>query len=78
MVRAGLAGDFAKARFLNDKLHDVHPLLYAEGNPVGIKASAAILGLCENELRLPLVPMVGGNYTKLKSEMKKAAAYRKA
>jgi 4-hydroxy-tetrahydrodipicolinate synthase len=75
MVRAGLAGDFAKARFLNDKLHDVHPLLYAEGNPVGIKAAVSILGLCANELRLPLVPMLGSNYDKLKSEMEKAAAY---
>jgi 4-hydroxy-tetrahydrodipicolinate synthase len=75
MVRAGLAGDLAKARFINDKLHDVHPLLYAEGNPVGIKAAVSILGLCENALRLPLVPMVGGNYEALKSEMAKAAAY---
>jgi 4-hydroxy-tetrahydrodipicolinate synthase len=75
MVRAGLAGDLAKARFINNKLHDVHPLLYAEGNPVGIKAAVSILGLCENALRLPLVPMVGGNYEALKSEMAKAAAY---
>ena len=75
MIRAGFAGDFAKARFLNDKLHDVHPLLYAEGNPVGIKAAMSILGLCANELRLPLVPMLGGNYDKLKMEMEKAAAY---
>lgn len=77
MVRAALRGDFAEARFLNDQLHDVHPLLYAEGNPVGIKAAVNILGLCENELRLPLVPMVGNNYDKLASEIKKAAAYVK-
>lgn len=76
MVRAGLKGDFATARFLNDKLHDVHPLLYAEGNPVGIKAAVSILGFCENHLRLPLVPMVGGNYDKLKSEIEKAEAYK--
>ncbi len=75
MIQAGFAGDFAKARFLNDKLHDVHPLLYAEGNPVGIKAAMSILGLCANELRLPLVPMLGGNYDKLKIEMEKAVAY---
>jgi 4-hydroxy-tetrahydrodipicolinate synthase len=75
MVRAGLAGDLAQARFINDKLHDVHPLLYAEGNPVGVKAAVSILGLCENALRLPLVPMIGGNYEALKSEMAKAAAF---
>jgi 4-hydroxy-tetrahydrodipicolinate synthase len=54
----------------------VHPLLYAEGNPVGVKAAVSILGLCENQLRLPLVPMEGGNYDKLKTEMALAAAYK--
>jgi 4-hydroxy-tetrahydrodipicolinate synthase len=72
MVRSALNNDFATARFYNDMLHDVHPLLYAEGNPVGIKAAVSILGLCDNELRLPLVPMVGSNYDKLKIEMAKA------
>ena len=72
MVRAGLKGDLAKARQLNDLLHDIHPLLYCEGNPVGIKAAMNILGLCQNELRLPLVPMGKGNYDKLASEIEKA------
>jgi 4-hydroxy-tetrahydrodipicolinate synthase len=72
MIQAALNNDFSTARFYNDMLHDVHPLLYAEGNPVGIKAAVSILGLCENELRLPLVPMLGGNYDKLKIEMAKA------
>jgi 4-hydroxy-tetrahydrodipicolinate synthase len=72
MVRAGLKGDLAKARQLNDLLHDIHPLLYCEGNPVGIKAAMNIIGLCENELRLPLVPMGKGNYDKLALEIEKA------
>lgn len=72
MVRAGLKGDLAKARPLNDLLHDIHPLLYCEGNPVGIKAAMNILGLCQNELRLPLVPMGKGNYDKLALEIQKA------
>jgi 4-hydroxy-tetrahydrodipicolinate synthase len=72
MIRSAFNNDYATARFYNDMLHDVHPLLYAEGNPVGIKAAVSILGLCENELRLPLVPMLGSNYDKLKAEMAKA------
>lgn len=72
MVRTAMTGDLITARHYNNMLHDVHPLLYVEGNPVGIKAAMNILGLCENELRLPLVPMSKGNYDKLKSEMKKA------
>lgn len=72
MVRAALNNDYAQARILNNQLHDIHPLLYCEGNPVGIKAAMNILGLCENHLRLPLVPMGKANYDKLASEIAQA------
>lgn len=78
MVHAALKDNYITARFYNDMLHDVHPLLYAEGNPVGIKAAVNLLGLCENELRLPLVPMIGSNYEKLKIEMEKANEFATA
>ncbi len=73
MTRSALNHDFFTARFYNDMLHDIHPLLYAEGNPVGIKAAVSILGLCQNEIRLPLVPMSKSNYEKLEKEIAKAA-----
>ena len=57
MVRAAINQDFATARKLNFDLLDVHPLLYVEGNPVGIKAAVSMLGLCGNHLRVPLVPL---------------------
>jgi 4-hydroxy-tetrahydrodipicolinate synthase len=75
MVNAAFKGDYIAARRYNDMLHDVHPLLYAEGNPVGVKAAMNILGFCKNELRLPLVPMSNGNYEKLKIEMDKAVKW---
>lgn len=56
MVSAALRGDLAEARRLNALLLDVHPHLYAEGNPAGIKAAMEILGLCSREVRLPLTP----------------------
>jgi len=56
MVKSALNNDFATARRFNYDLLDIHPLLYVEGNPVGIKAAVSILGLCENHLRVPLVP----------------------
>lgn len=76
MVRSALNGDFKTARLYNDMLHDVHPLLYAEGNPVGIKAAMNVLGFCKNELRLPLVPLSNPNYEKLKAEMSKAQEWK--
>lgn len=78
MVNAAFKGDYVTARRYNDMLHDVHPMLYAEGNPVGIKAAMNILGICKNELRLPLVPMSNGNYEKLKVEMNKAMEWNAA
>jgi 4-hydroxy-tetrahydrodipicolinate synthase len=72
MVNAAFKGDYITARRYNDMLHDVHPWLYVEGNPVGIKAAMHNLGFCENQLRLPLVSMSNGNYEKLKAEMTKA------
>lgn len=57
MVNAALKSDFPAARKLNFDLLDIHPLLYVEGNPVGIKAAVSMLGLCRNYLRVPLVPL---------------------
>ncbi len=57
MIRAAMAADLPRAQQLNFDLLDVHPLLYVEGNPVGIKAAVSMLGLCGNHLRVPLVPL---------------------
>lgn len=77
MVNAALSGDILKARRLNLSMHDIHPLLYAEGNPSGIKAAMNILGLCENELRIPLTTIGETTYEKLKSEINKMQEYLK-
>lgn len=46
--------------------------LFSEVNPIPVKAAAAMMGLCENEVRLPLVPLSPANEQKLKTEMRKA------
>ena len=66
MVNAALASDFPTARKLNFDMLDVHPLLYVEGNPVGIKAAVSMLGLCRNVLRVPLVPLTEPRREKLR------------
>ncbi len=55
MIRAAIAEDFAEARRLHHKIWKLHKPLYAEGNPVGLKALLEILGICSEEVRLPLV-----------------------
>ena len=50
---------------------DVHQWLYVDGNPAGIKAALHFLGLCDNYLRLPLVPVSSTTNSKLISELQK-------
>jgi len=71
MVRAGLNGDFATAKKLNDPLIEAYNLLFAENNPAGVKAFLTELGIIENNLRLPLVPISLPLYAKIKSYLKK-------
>lgn len=57
MVKAALNGNFETARRLNLELLDIHPWLYVDCNPSGIKTLMEIMGLCSGEVRLPLVPV---------------------
>ncbi|MCB0559296.1 MAG: 4-hydroxy-tetrahydrodipicolinate synthase [Lewinellaceae bacterium] len=74
IVRAARAGDFGKARQLNDQLLDIHPWLYVDGNPSGIKAAMEILGLCRQDLRIPLTPVTEATYQRLKMEIEKVGS----
>jgi len=48
-------GDLNKAYQLHYQLLDLIQLLFEEGNPTGIKALMKTLGLCSQQVRLPLV-----------------------
>ena len=54
---ATLAGDFATALSIQDRLAPLHNALFVEPNPTGAKYALSLLGKLENELRLPLVPV---------------------
>jgi len=54
-------GNYAAALMLQDKLVHLHKNLFLENNPGGVKYAASRLGLCRNELRLPLVPISEAN-----------------
>lgn len=55
-----VAGNYAKARQEIFKLLDVNPLMYEEGNPVGLKALLEKMGICSAAVRLPLVAASAG------------------
>lgn len=69
---ATLAGDFAKALQLQDRLMPLHNALFLDPNPAPAKYAASLLGFCENELRLPLVPASAGTEEKVRGAMQHA------
>ena len=72
MVRAFAKGDTKKALQLHQKLYPLFKDLFIETNPVPVKAALAMLGLIEEEYRLPLVSMSTANRAILKAAMKAA------
>jgi 4-hydroxy-tetrahydrodipicolinate synthase len=63
-------GDFASAREIHYQLFALHKALFIETNPIPAKAALALMGMIEEEYRLPLVPMAPQNREKLKSVLK--------
>jgi 4-hydroxy-tetrahydrodipicolinate synthase len=55
MIRLCLQGDFKAAAPQHLKLIEFTRLCFAEGNPVGVKAALKQLGICDDNVRLPLV-----------------------
>ncbi len=55
LVRSALKGDLVTARCEHLRLIEVIDLLFAEGNPGGIKHVLKVLGICGDTMRLPLV-----------------------
>lgn len=59
MVNALLEGDFARGRELHYQLLPLFKALFVETNPIPVKTAASLIGLCSDEMRLPLLPMSG-------------------
>jgi 4-hydroxy-tetrahydrodipicolinate synthase len=53
---ACLAGDYARALLLQDRLMPLHDALFCETSPAPVKYAAERLGLCSAEVRLPMAP----------------------
>lgn len=69
MIQLAFDGKVKEAYEIHNKLVDITRLIFAEGNPCGIKVILTEMGIIKNYLRLPLVPASEGLYAKIKSEM---------
>jgi len=69
MVNALLEGDFERGRELHYDLLPLCRALFVETNPIPVKTAASILGLCSDEMRLPMIPLAGENLDHLRRVM---------
>jgi 4-hydroxy-tetrahydrodipicolinate synthase len=69
MVQLAFEGKVKEAYAIHNKLVDITRLIFAEGNPCGIKVILAEKGIIKNFLRLPLVVASEGLHAKIKAEM---------
>ncbi len=67
MIRLGLEGKPKEAYNLHFRLMDAIGLIFSENNPAGIKAVLETLNLCQDTVRLPLVPASKELKEKIKS-----------
>lgn len=66
---ACLAGNYAKALEIQDKLFPLHQALFVEPNPAPSKAALAMLGRMSDEVRLPMVPASAATRETLKKAL---------
>ncbi|AMM52352.1 dihydrodipicolinate synthase [Rufibacter sp. DG15C] len=56
MTKLALEGNYQEAGALQRSFLAVNPLMYEEGNPVGVKFALEQVGICSAHVRLPLAP----------------------
>ena len=74
MTELALAGDWSAARALHYKLLPLMEGNFIESNPGPVKAAMALLGLLEEQFRLPLVPVQESTRARLKEILGQVAA----
>ncbi len=74
IIRESAANNYPVAQAMQYEMLDLFEALFVEGNPPGIKAALEIIGLSQNVLRLPLVPVSQKTYEKLEFLIKKLKA----
>ena len=65
LVSNALKSNYKTAREIQLRFLEMTELLFIDGNPSGVKAMLNIMNLCQNNLRLPLVPVNRTIYTRI-------------
>ena len=72
LVNAMLGNDIAAAESIQEEYFDLlSTLMSVETNPMPIKAAAALMGICSDEIRLPMLPLDGEKLDQVRSLLQK-------
>lgn len=71
LTRAVAASDLKEAIRLNNSLMPLYHACFVESNPIPAKAALSLMGLCRDEMRLPLLSATGGTRTLLADVLRK-------
>lgn len=71
LVAACRRGDFAAARAIHYRLLELMHLNFVESNPIPVKTSLALMGLCEETFRLPMCPPTDATREKLRAALRR-------
>ncbi len=69
MQSAWQSGEYADAMLIQRRLMPLHTALFAEPSPAGAKFAVSLLGFCEEECRLPVVPLSEATRQRIASAM---------
>ena len=64
-------GDIAECRRLHEKYLKLMKMMFCEVNPIPVKAAAKMMGLCSDEMRLPMCEIGEENRQKLQNLLQK-------
>ena len=78
LVKAMAMGKMDVAQKLHHKLYPLFKDLFIETNPVPVKAALAMMGMIDEEYRLPLVPMMSKNRELLRRTLKSCGVLKES
>jgi len=70
LVRSARGGDLERARSIHQQLGPLFDVLFCETNPIPVKAAVSMLGLCDEEIRLPMTRLTDPNRERLRLVLK--------
>jgi 4-hydroxy-tetrahydrodipicolinate synthase len=70
LYRSFTAGNVERAREIHYQLLPLFNALFCETNPIPVKAALALMGLVQDEIRLPLTPITQANRNRLQALLK--------